>query len=170
MFDPTANQIHLSKAKAVAGVVPEDAAGRPPTENGVCGRMHVREEAPALTERELVCARDRHPVPGAQAIFPPELVGEFLFLIEELLLAFLIVVVGEQEIEPVRERALDTELQGMVPLLDAVGVPLHDARVVRVRAKKALQCNRSLIPKRAAHLVVGQQLVKRISYLLTQSG
>ncbi len=99
------------------------------------------------------------------AVFPAELVQERFFPIEELLRAFLIVVVGQQEIEPVGERALHAELQRVVALLDAFGVPLLHGCVVRHRPQQVPQGDRSLIPQRAAHLVDRQELVERIRNL-----
>ena len=68
------------------------------------------------------------------SVFPAELVDELLFLIEELLRRFLVVVIRQQEIEPVGERALDAELQRVVTLADALGIRLLDGRVMRVSA------------------------------------
>src|SRR5262249_27101423 len=126
------------------------------------------QETPPASEGELVGAADRHPVARPLSVFPAETVDELLLLIEVLLRRFLVVVVRQQEIEPVDEWTLHTKLQRVIALAGSVCVHLLDGAVLRKWTQQALQRHGPLVAQRAAHLIFWKQLVEGIRNLLVK--
>jgi len=101
-----ANDFHLPELQPVAGVVPEDPTRRPASQDRVDHRMRPGYVLAAFAKRELIGSGHAQPMRRPDAVDEPKLIEEGFLFVEEFFHPLLVVVIGEKEVEAVREGAL----------------------------------------------------------------
>src|SRR3954447_11730002 len=135
------DHIQLAELQLISGIVGVNGSAGPAADDCFGYSRNVSEQPPAMSERQLVDAGDRHAMPRPAGALKRKKARKFLVAVEELLSALAVVIVGPKEVETARELALNPHLQRVIAFMRARRIGLVHSGVLRKWLEQTPQRN-----------------------------